>query len=215
MVRKAIVSGTLALPPRLIVGPIFRQIEAIGRPAVPSQTGPIVALKWQLPNGDTYSMTRPQITEIVYVDTDWGRQSDGQSSDFSSFSYGVTDLAEIAKKFGSDGFAFRNRNSMIKLGDGLIASSYEISGQDEVVVTFISKVGKDNVKCVQQPQDIGKCAVLERSHWAISVIWAASGASRFAMPRATVRSPCNELAPGFFSACCARDFMIASTMIAA
>jgi hypothetical protein len=94
--------------------------------------------KWKLSNGNEFSVTQSSVGRIVFVESDWGGQSDNSACDLPGLRFGVTTLAELRKRFQSNGFGFQHRDAVISVGDGVVLfNSYQI-GTD--VVTFISKV---------------------------------------------------------------------------
>jgi len=85
------------------------------------------------------------------MESDWAGKSDDSSCDLPGLRFGVTTLADIRKRFGSNGFGFKNRDAVISVPDGVVLfNSYEVGN---VVVTFITKVN-DNGAVSVKPEEV-------------------------------------------------------------
>jgi len=104
--------------------------------------------KWVLPGGNELSVTTSMDGLIVYLESDWNGKSPGTGCDLPGLKFGVTTLADLRMRFGSNGFEFKNRGGVIKTPDGVVMlNSYEIGS---VVVTFITKVNQDEYQQAQK-----------------------------------------------------------------
>jgi hypothetical protein len=67
--------------------------------------------------------------------------------DFPGMIYGETTLAEIRKRFGSNGMAFRDRAPVVPTDQGLaLLNAYEVG---PIVVTFVTMVPKKHIEAVK------------------------------------------------------------------
>lgn len=144
----AIVSSQAAMSQSLSglkIGDPRSSINNIGfDPSSHGRSGPLDIMKWQLPSGNQLSVTVNELTNtIVYIEDDWGRQSQGAISDFPDLLYGKTTLGDIRRRFGSNGMAFAERPSVLRMGDSFIYfNSYEVG---DVIVTFATRIGPDDL----------------------------------------------------------------------
>jgi hypothetical protein len=94
--------------------------------------------KWKRPNGNDISISAKSDLEIAYIELDWGGIPDGAKTDMFDFVFGQTSLADIRKKLGSNGMAFRQRAASAPAPTGVVLlNSYDVGG---VVVTFYSVI---------------------------------------------------------------------------
>lgn len=94
--------------------------------------------QWRLPNGNELSATTDSTGRIVYLESDWDGKSDDPACDLSGLRFGITTLAELRKRLGSNGFEFQNRAGVIPTGSAVImVNSYEVG---KVIVTFYTKI---------------------------------------------------------------------------
>jgi hypothetical protein len=94
--------------------------------------------KWILVNKNEISVTTSQSGKIVYIESDWGGKASSSECDLQGLVFGMTTLSDIRKRFGSNGFGFENRDSVIKLTDGIVMlNSFEVGTN---VVTFVTRV---------------------------------------------------------------------------
>src|SRR5258708_21852226 len=101
--------------------------------------------KWILPNRNALTATVDQEGEIVYLESDWGGKSDDTGCDLAGLKFGVTTLADLVTRLGSNGFGFKTRPHSRQTDDGvMLLNSYEVGN---VVVTFYTRIsGADYVK---------------------------------------------------------------------
>ncbi len=103
--------------------------------------------KWVLSNKNQFTATVNPEGEVVYAESDWFGTSDDTGCDLAGLKFGVTTLADLRKRFGSDGFTFRTRASGIRTEDGLaMMYSWEF---DKVVVTFYTKINSQDLARTQ------------------------------------------------------------------
>jgi hypothetical protein len=97
--------------------------------------------RWNLPNGNSLSVTVDKNGKVAYIESDWNGKGDDPESDLPGLRFGRTTLAELRKKFGSNGFGYKARGYSVETPDGVVMmNSYEASG---VVITFYTKVNRD------------------------------------------------------------------------
>jgi hypothetical protein len=108
--------------------------------------------KWRLEDGNDLSITTTSGGTTVYIETDWNGLQGGSYSNFPGFYYGRTTLNEIRQKLGSNGFALGDRTVM-KAPDGSIVffNLYEITGNDNVIVSFITSVNANQIRRLNVP----------------------------------------------------------------
>jgi hypothetical protein len=103
--------------------------------------------KWVLPNKNQFTATVSPDGEVVFAESDWFGGSDDTGCDLAGLKFGVTTLADLRKRFGSDGFTFRGRRGSIAAPDGVaLMYSWEV---DKVVVTFYAKISHEDQARVQ------------------------------------------------------------------
>jgi len=94
--------------------------------------------RWVLPNGNDLSATTAADNTIVYLESDWNGKSDDPGCDLVGLRFGVTTLADIRKRFGSNGFGYRARGDALETQDGVVMiNSYEVG---KSVITFYTKI---------------------------------------------------------------------------
>jgi hypothetical protein len=101
--------------------------------------------RWIFPNKNQFTATVDAEGEIVYLESDWFGASDDTGCDLKGLKFGVTTLADLRKRFGSDGFTFRGRRGSIQAPDGVaLLYSWEV---DKEIVTFYAKIStEDNAR---------------------------------------------------------------------
>jgi hypothetical protein len=101
--------------------------------------------KWVLPNRNMLTATVDAEGEIVYLESDWGGKSDDTGCDLAGLKFGVTTLADLETRLGSNGFSFRTRPRSRQTDDGvMLLNSYEVGN---VVITFYTRIsGQDYAK---------------------------------------------------------------------
>jgi hypothetical protein len=98
----------------------------------------IQSQRWSLPDGDELSVSADSTGRIIYLESDWDGKGENTAFDLPGFNFGITTLAQIRKKFGSNGFGFKNRAGVIPTDMGVVMlNSYQAGG---VIVTFYTRV---------------------------------------------------------------------------
>jgi hypothetical protein len=94
--------------------------------------------RWVLPDHNSFRAAVDPEGEIVYLESSWGHQSDNTACDLAGLKFGVTTLADLRKRFGSNGFAFKKRPHVTTTDDGvMLLNSWEAGN---VVVTFYTRI---------------------------------------------------------------------------
>jgi hypothetical protein len=94
--------------------------------------------RWILPNRNVFTTTVDREGEIVFLESDWGGKSDETGCDLAGLKFEVTTLAEMEKRFGSNGFAFKKRPHVTRTDDGImLLNSWEV---DNVVITLYTRI---------------------------------------------------------------------------
>lgn len=101
--------------------------------------------RWILPNHNSLMATVDREGEIVYLESDWGGKSDATGCDLAGLKFGVTTLADLVTRLGSNGFSFKTRPHSRPTNDGVVLlNSYEV---ENVVLTFYTRIsGADYAK---------------------------------------------------------------------
>jgi hypothetical protein len=72
------------------------------------------------------------------MESEWNGKSDETGCDLHGLKFGVTTLTELRKRFGSNGFGFKERGPAMRTADGVVMfNSLEVGTS---VVTFVTKV---------------------------------------------------------------------------
>lgn len=94
--------------------------------------------RWVLPNQNSLRAAVDPEGEIVYLESSWGHKSDETGCDLTGLKFGVTTLADLRKRFGSNGFALKKRPHITTTDDGVVLlNSWEVG---TVVVTFYTRI---------------------------------------------------------------------------
>jgi len=122
-----------------------------GRPN-PSHSDPLdsyVASKWHLPGGNDVSVTVvPATGRIVYMESDWGGDPASAATDIPGLQFGTTTLADIRKKFRSNGFTFKQTLGQVS-GDKLVFyNCYEVGKDPDLIAVFITTLPISDVPIV-------------------------------------------------------------------
>lgn len=131
-------------------------------PIAKEEIGPFVIQKWRLPDTNELSVTAFRNTgKIVYMETNWNGDRRGALSDIPEMIYGKTTLSHIQKKFGHNGFAYKEQGGVARVGDGIIMmNSYQVYGTNNVV-TFITKISKERASRANESKNIAELALLD------------------------------------------------------
>lgn len=111
--------------------------------------GSFVASKWHLPSGNDLSVTSaPATGKIVYIETDWGGDPASAATDVSGLQFGTTTLADIRKKFGSNGFGFKQNIGQATEDKLIFFNCYQIDGDPDLIAVFITTLPIKDVPIV-------------------------------------------------------------------
>ena len=123
------------------VGEVSSKLTRLGSPTDTGSYKGMSLQRWKLPNGNELSVTLDSEGKIVYLESDWDGKSDDAGCDLPELHFGRTTLAELRKRFGSNGFGFNGRGPGIKTEDGLVLmNSFEVG---TAVITFYTKINGD------------------------------------------------------------------------
>ncbi len=125
----------------LKVGDASAELVRLGPSADTDTYKGMSLLRWNLPNGNELSVTLGESGKIVYLESDWDGKNDDVGCDLPGLHFGLTTLAELRKRFGSNGLGFEGRGPSIETPDGLVMmNSFEVGGS---VITFYKKINRD------------------------------------------------------------------------
>ncbi len=124
----------------LQIGDPLSTVAKIGlEPASINRTGQFTMVRWEFPDGNELSITSVN-NRIIYMESDWGKRQAGSFTDFPGIIYGRTTLDELRRLFGSNGFCYTDRGCSFLLdGGSLYFNSYEFTGDNDTVITFITR----------------------------------------------------------------------------
>jgi len=119
------------------------------KPDVSEPLGSFAASKWNLSNGNAVSVTAsPQTGKIVFIESDWGGDPAGGATDVPGMQFGMTTLADIREKFGSNGFAFKATLGQATDDRLVFFNCYQIDGDPDLTVVFITTLPIKDVPMV-------------------------------------------------------------------
>ena len=127
----------------LHIGDPAEKLSVLGKAASSESYKDMTVKRWILPNGCDLTVTTDKNGRIVSLESDWNRTGDSPQCDLPWLRFGVTTLAEIRKRFGSNGFAFKGQAGQLLAEDGaVLLNSYEVA---DSVITFYNKVSNAEV----------------------------------------------------------------------
>lgn len=120
-------------------GDIRLAAKAHPRPSVAEPLGSDAAFKWDLAAGNAVSVTAsPQTGSIMFIEEDWGGNAAAAASAVPGLGVGASTLADIRKKFGSNGFGFKS-NAVTLRGEKIVSiNCYQFAGKQNVVVALVT-----------------------------------------------------------------------------
>jgi hypothetical protein len=125
----------------LKVGETSAALTKIGSPTETDNYKGMSVQRWNLPNGNELSVTVGGEGKIAYIESDWDGKSDDTGCDLPKLHFGLTTLADLRMKFGSNGFGFKSRGASVKTPDGVVMmNSFEVG---TFVITFYTKINGD------------------------------------------------------------------------
>lgn len=96
-------------------------------------------IKYRTDNGNDFSVTFEQ-GKVVYTENDWLQDEKGRQSLLSGFQFGLTSLREIRQKFGTNGFAYKNRQAFKTETDLIEFNCFEFDSPNNEVLVTITKI---------------------------------------------------------------------------
>ena len=98
---------------------------------------------------------------IVFIELDWAAGSVPAATGIRDFQFGATTLADIRTVLGSNGFGYKNV-SVMQNDDGSLAllNCYDIAGETDHVIVFITVIATENATSELAPADVGEFAKL-------------------------------------------------------
>lgn len=96
----------------LQIGDGISQLKKLGKTVAQDTYKSFLVQKWTLPDGNDLSATTDATHKIVYLESDWNGGDESTCSDLPWLKFGKTTLADIRKRFGSNGFMFKERGGM-------------------------------------------------------------------------------------------------------
>jgi hypothetical protein len=116
-------------------------------PSTLSKLGPVSGIekykgndvfRWVLPNRNQLMATVDPEGEIVFLESDWGGKNNETGCDLAGLKFEETTLADLQKRFGSNGLRFKQRPRRRNTDDGvMLLNSWETG---DVVVTFYTHI---------------------------------------------------------------------------
>ena len=127
----------------LHIGDASTKLSTFGKPASTEPDKDTIIRRWTLANGNDLSVTTDKGGSIVFLESDWNHRDADTGCDLAWLRFGATTLTEIRKRFGSNGFAFKEQAGQLLAEDGAVMlNSYEVG---DAVITFYNKVSNAEV----------------------------------------------------------------------
>jgi hypothetical protein len=109
--------------------------------------GQMDVFKWRLAKGNLFTAMVDANGEIEYLESDWGGKGEDTGCDLAGLRFGVTTLADLRKRFGSNGFGYKGRPHVRQNEDGVVLlNSYEV---ENVVITFYTRISAPDYAKIQ------------------------------------------------------------------
>jgi hypothetical protein len=96
-------------------------------------------IKYRTDNGNDFSVTLEK-GKVVYLENDWLQDEKGMKPLFSDFQFGLTSLGDIRKKFGTNGFTYKNRHAFTTETDLIEFNCFEFDSPNNEVLVVITKI---------------------------------------------------------------------------
>jgi hypothetical protein len=129
------------------------------RPSKMGEQNAFAVVKWDLPNGSAVSVTAsPETGKIVFMEADWGGDAANAATDLPGLSFGASKLADIRRRFQSNGFAFKS-NAVQLIGQDVVSfNCYQIKGPDDLIAVFVTSLPTASIPTVdgKPSPDLGK-----------------------------------------------------------
>jgi hypothetical protein len=159
LVRGALIAAAVLIPfsqPNVAKAQSMTGIRIADTASTLSKFGPVSGedkykgldvFKWIFSNRNMLTATVNKEGEIVYLETDWGGTTDETGCDLAGLKFGGTTLADLEKRFGSKGFAYKGRTHARQTDDGFVLlNSWEV---DSVVITFYTRINAKDYEQVK------------------------------------------------------------------
>jgi hypothetical protein len=100
--------------------------------------------KYRTENGNDLSITFEN-GKVVFMENDWLHNDKGDQPLYSNFKFGKTTLRDIRTKFGTNGFAFKNRVPFTTETDLIEFNCFEFDSPNNEILVTVTKVSlKEN-----------------------------------------------------------------------
>lgn len=96
-------------------------------------------IKYRTTNGNDFSVTFEN-GKVVYMENDWLQDEKGRQPLFYDFQFGLTSLKDIRRKFGTNGFTYKNRQAFKTETDLIEFNCFEFESPNNEVLVTITKV---------------------------------------------------------------------------
>lgn len=96
-------------------------------------------IKYRTENGNDFSVTT-QNGKVVYMENDWMQDPKGTKTLLPWFKFGATTLKDIRKKFGTNGFTYKNVNNITTDTHLVLFNCFEIDSDNNEVLVTITKI---------------------------------------------------------------------------
>ena len=131
-------------------------VPALGRMPRTHDFAPVgndVAIKWQLPDGNTLSATAWADTrKILFVEED-RRPAAANATPLPGLTLGATTLADLRRRFGSNGMGFASNGETMQAGRPTGVNCFELRHAPGVFVAFVTQLSPADTT---PPIDTGK-----------------------------------------------------------
>ncbi len=108
-----------------------------------------VVARWALKAGNSVSVTAaPGTGKIVFIESDWGGDAATAATDVPGVTFGSTTLADIRKRFGSNGFGFTS-NVVSVIGENVVSfNCYRVAGDGDQVLVVVTTLPRNSIPIV-------------------------------------------------------------------
>ncbi len=112
-------------------------------------TGSFTVSRWDLSNGNTVSVTSsPETGKIVFIESDWGGDAGKAATDIPGLTFGSSTLADIRRRFGSNGFGFQSNVVSMIDKDIVSFNCYHVGDDGDLVAVFVTRLPMSRVPMV-------------------------------------------------------------------
>ena len=119
------------------------------KPSSTEALGSFAAVKWDLPKGNAVSVTAlPETGRIVFIESDWGGDITGATTEVPGMQFGTTTLGDIRRKFQSNGFGFKSNLGQATDADLVFFNCYQIDSDPDLIAVFITTLPIKDVPVV-------------------------------------------------------------------